>query len=79
MLAGRVQEFAEVSHRAGAAPDRLQTHRAHRLAGGGRLTNVQIAHPVGLSAHTVNYHLRKVYRRLKINSRIELARFADGA
>ena len=26
-----------------------------------------------LSAHTVNYHLRKMYRKLVINTRVELA------
>ncbi|MFB9545744.1 helix-turn-helix transcriptional regulator [Micromonospora sagamiensis] len=37
------------------------------------LTNRQIAKQVHLSAHTVNYHLRKVYRKLGINTRVELA------
>jgi DNA-binding CsgD family transcriptional regulator len=40
------------------------------------MTNRQIAKRVHLSAHTVNYHLRKVYRRLGINTRAELARRA---
>ncbi|WP_246562401.1 LuxR C-terminal-related transcriptional regulator [Streptomyces roseirectus] len=40
------------------------------------LTNRQIARRVHLSAHTVNYHLRKVYRKLGINTRVELARQA---
>ncbi|MEV0492097.1 LuxR C-terminal-related transcriptional regulator [Streptomyces atratus] len=40
------------------------------------LTNRQVAHRVHLSAHTVNYHLRKVYRKLGINTRVELARGA---
>ncbi|MFJ7270000.1 LuxR C-terminal-related transcriptional regulator [Streptomyces sp. NPDC099050] len=40
------------------------------------MTNQQIARRVHLSAHTVNYHLRKVYRKLNINSRLELARGA---
>nr|WSY51220.1 LuxR C-terminal-related transcriptional regulator [Streptomyces sp. NBC_00886] len=47
------------------------------------LTNRQIARRVHLSAHTVNYHLRKVYRKLGINTRVELARqaatYASGA
>ncbi|SHN26633.1 helix-turn-helix transcriptional regulator [Actinacidiphila paucisporea] len=38
------------------------------------LTNRQIAKKVYLSAHTVNYHLRKIYRKLGINTRVELAR-----
>ncbi|MEV6848471.1 helix-turn-helix transcriptional regulator [Actinoplanes sp. NPDC051411] len=37
------------------------------------LTNGQIANRIGLSAHTVNYHLRKMFRRLGISSRTELA------
>jgi DNA-binding CsgD family transcriptional regulator len=37
------------------------------------LTNRQIAKQVHLSTHTVNYHLRKVYRKLGINTRVELA------
>jgi DNA-binding NarL/FixJ family response regulator len=37
------------------------------------LTNRQIGKEIHLSAHTVNYHLRKVYRKLSINSRVELA------
>lgn len=40
------------------------------------LTNRQIAKQVHLSAHTVNYHLRKVYKKLDINTRVELANAA---
>ncbi|MGW6022230.1 helix-turn-helix transcriptional regulator [Streptomyces sp. NPDC055099] len=40
------------------------------------MTNRQIANRVHLSAHTVNYHLRKVYKKLGINTRVELARGA---
>lgn len=40
------------------------------------MTNQQIAKRVHLSAHTVNYHLRKIYRKLDINTRVELARGA---
>lgn len=40
------------------------------------LTNRQIAKRVYLSAHTVNYHLRKVYRKLDISTRVELTRGA---
>ncbi|MFI6693834.1 LuxR C-terminal-related transcriptional regulator [Streptomyces sp. NPDC050433] len=40
------------------------------------LTNRQIAKKVYLSAHTVNYHLRKVFRKLGIKTRTELARGA---
>ncbi|RKT55156.1 helix-turn-helix transcriptional regulator [Saccharothrix australiensis] len=54
--------------------DRLtdrQRHIAH-LAGKG-MTNQQIANRVLLSPHTVNYHLRSLYRKLGISSRVELA------
>jgi DNA-binding CsgD family transcriptional regulator len=37
------------------------------------LTNRQIAARMVLSEHTVNYHLRKIFRRLRIRSRVELA------
>lgn len=37
------------------------------------LTNGQIAVRMALSPHTVNYHLRKIFRRLSIRSRVELA------
>lgn len=38
------------------------------------LTNRQIARRVKLSPHTVNYHLRAIFRKLNINSRVEVAR-----
>ncbi len=41
------------------------------------LTNRQIATRVYLSPHTVNYHLRQIYRKLKINSRVQLAYLAQ--
>jgi DNA-binding CsgD family transcriptional regulator len=37
------------------------------------LTNRQIATKLGCSTHTVNYHLRQVYPKLGINSRVQLA------
>lgn len=40
------------------------------------MTNRQIAARVHLSPHTVNYHLRRIYRKLDVRSRIELARRA---
>lgn len=40
------------------------------------LTNREIAKRVYLSAHTVNYHLRKVFKKLGISTRAELARGA---
>ncbi|MPY63368.1 helix-turn-helix transcriptional regulator [Streptomyces spongiae] len=38
------------------------------------LTNRQVAQKVHLSPHTVNYYLRRIYGKLGINSRVELAR-----
>jgi DNA-binding CsgD family transcriptional regulator len=38
------------------------------------LTNQQIAHRLYLSPHTVNYHLRQIFHKLRISSRVELAR-----
>ena len=46
-----------------------------RLVGEG-LTNRQIAAQVFLSPHTVNYHLRVIFRKLGITSRVELARYS---
>ncbi|MFI0450310.1 LuxR C-terminal-related transcriptional regulator [Actinomadura sp. 6N118] len=38
------------------------------------LTNQQIATRIRVSPHTVNYHLRGVFRKLNVRSRVELAR-----
>ncbi|MEU0507388.1 helix-turn-helix transcriptional regulator [Nocardia sp. NPDC005998] len=38
------------------------------------LTNREVAQWVARSPHTVNYHLRQIFRKLEINSRVELAR-----
>ncbi|GGM80411.1 helix-turn-helix transcriptional regulator [Dactylosporangium sucinum] len=43
-----------------------------RLAGRA-MTNRQIARRMGISQHTVNYHLRQVFRKLGIASRVSLA------
>jgi DNA-binding CsgD family transcriptional regulator len=42
------------------------------------LTNREVAARIFLSPHTVSFHLRKVYRKLGIRSRVELTRaFVD--
>jgi DNA-binding CsgD family transcriptional regulator/tetratricopeptide (TPR) repeat protein len=46
-----------------------------RLVADGR-TNREVAESLFLSPHTVNSHLRHVFRKLSINSRVELARLA---
>nr|WP_240942472.1 helix-turn-helix transcriptional regulator [Planosporangium thailandense] len=48
-----------------------------RLANQG-LTNRQIAGRMHLSPHTVNYYLRRIYRKLGINSRVQLAAYGIG-
>ncbi len=40
------------------------------------LTNREVADRLFLSPHTVNSHLRHVFTKLGINSRVELARLA---
>jgi DNA-binding CsgD family transcriptional regulator len=42
------------------------------------LTNPQIADRMTLSRHTVGSHLRQIFRKLNINSRVELTRIALG-
>jgi DNA-binding NarL/FixJ family response regulator len=37
------------------------------------LTNQQIAGRLGRTTHTVNYHLRQIFQKLSLNSRVELA------
>jgi len=37
------------------------------------LTNRQIARRIGRSVHTVNYHLRNIFKKLGIQSRVQLA------
>ncbi|RKT56386.1 helix-turn-helix transcriptional regulator [Saccharothrix australiensis] len=46
-----------------------------RLVGVG-LTNRQVAKQLFLSPHTVDYHLRCIFKKLGISSRVELARLA---
>jgi DNA-binding CsgD family transcriptional regulator len=37
------------------------------------LTNVQVGHELYISAHTVAFHLKKIFRKMEVSSRVELA------
>lgn len=52
------------------------TETEREIAGlvGRGLTNTQASRQVHLSPHTVNYHLRQIFRKLGVRSRAELAR-----
>jgi DNA-binding CsgD family transcriptional regulator len=41
------------------------------------MTNQQIAHELEITIHTVNFHLRHIFKKLQINSRIQLAVHED--
>jgi DNA-binding CsgD family transcriptional regulator len=49
--------------------------RVVKLAGDG-LTNRQMATVMFLSRHTIDFHLRQVFRKLAVGSRVQLARLA---
>ena len=38
------------------------------------LTNAQVAAELYLSPHTVDFHLRQIYRKLNIRTRVQLTR-----
>jgi DNA-binding NarL/FixJ family response regulator len=43
------------------------------------MSNRQIGHQLFLSPHTVNYHLRQIFRKLSIGSRVQLTRMTTSA
>lgn len=51
--------------------------RAVAVLAGRALTNQQIANRLQISPHTVNFHLRQVFKKLSIDSRVSLARIAQ--
>jgi DNA-binding CsgD family transcriptional regulator len=51
--------------------------RTVALLAGHALTNQQIANRLRISPHTVNFHLRQVFRKLAIDSRVRLARIVQ--
>ena len=41
------------------------------------MTNQQIARRLGITTHTVNFHLRQIFTKLEIRSRVSLARLVE--
>lgn len=71
---GVYDTYARFSGRSGAMFTDLTDKQEHivRLVADG-LTNQQIANQTFVTAHTVNFHLRKIFRKTGVNSRVELA------
>lgn len=74
-LSGAVTVPGAVPARRGEAWEVLtQTEQQIAELAAEGLTNQQIARQVFLSPHTVNYHLRRIFRKLGITSRVELVK-----
>jgi DNA-binding CsgD family transcriptional regulator len=55
--------------------DLTKRERAVAQLAGQALTNRQIARRLHITPHTVNYHLRRVFQKLNIESRVRLAAY----
>ncbi|WP_346099571.1 helix-turn-helix transcriptional regulator [Streptomyces olivaceiscleroticus] len=71
---GVYDTYARFSGRSGAVFGDLTDQQEHivRLVADG-LTNQQIADQTFITSHTVNFHLRRIFRKIGVNSRVELA------
>ena len=65
---------AEKPRKGWAAMTKSELAIAQLVANG--LTNRQVAERLFLSPHTVNTHLREVFAKLGVNSRVDLTRLA---
>jgi DNA-binding CsgD family transcriptional regulator len=55
-------------------PGLTKRELAVAVLAGQAMTNRQIARRLAISQHTVSYHLRQIFRKLRIGSRVHLAR-----
>ncbi|MFD7168149.1 helix-turn-helix transcriptional regulator [Streptomyces violascens] len=71
---GVYDTYARFSGESGAVFGDLTDQQEHivRLVADG-LTNQQIADQTFVTSHTVNFHLRRIFRKIGVNSRVELA------
>ena len=70
----------DVERTAGTWTDLTERERAVAVLVGQALTNRQIARRLEISPHTVNFHLRQIFQKLAIDSRVRLVRLSiEGA